>query len=166
MFAPVYQSLQPAMRSQSIWRLGATASSTFARRPTLLRSYATPVEYLPKEADPQLNGYPELPRTSLQTRSPYGWWDIQGRRNYGETLHAEHDQLDMFGPDISKVPPRTAARQLGIASASLLAFAWIVYTFKPESPAVPRQYPYSGLVKELGGLQENKALEESSDEEE
>ena len=27
----------------------------------------------------------------------------------------------------------------------------------PERPVVPRQYPYDGLVKELGGLEENKS---------
>ncbi|OBZ72491.1 hypothetical protein A0H81_07596 [Grifola frondosa] len=33
-------------------------------------------------------------------------------------------------------------------------------------PGVPRQYPYSGLVTELGGLEENKARPESESEDE
>jgi NADH-ubiquinone oxidoreductase ASHI subunit (CI-ASHI or NDUFB8) len=52
------------------------------------RAYSTPIEYdpRPREPDPQLNGYPELPYVNLQHRPPKGWWDIQGRRNFGETV--------------------------------------------------------------------------------
>lgn len=36
--------------------------------------------------DPQIGDYPNLPRYSAQTRGPYGWWDPQDKRNFGETV--------------------------------------------------------------------------------
>jgi hypothetical protein len=55
------------------------------RRPavSLTRSYSALTQ---KEVDPQLNGYPQLPNESRQSLSPYGWWDIQMRRNFGDTV--------------------------------------------------------------------------------
>ena len=51
-----------------------------------LRRYATPAVFHKKELDPQLNGYPQLPDVSRQTLPPRGWWDIQMRRNLGDTV--------------------------------------------------------------------------------
>lgn len=36
--------------------------------------------------DPQIGDYPNLPRWSAQERGPYGWWDPQDKRNFGETV--------------------------------------------------------------------------------
>ena len=36
--------------------------------------------------DPQIGDYPNLPRNSTQARGPYGWWDPQDKRNFGETV--------------------------------------------------------------------------------
>lgn len=33
-----------------------------------------------------MNGYPQLPNESLQNRYPFGWWDIQERKNFGEVV--------------------------------------------------------------------------------
>lgn len=75
-------------------------------------------------------------------------------------MHEQYDLLDMFGPDIPSVPPESALKQVTAVFLGFAAFGWIVYKFAPESPAVPRGYPFSGLVKELGGMEENKAREE------
>lgn len=48
------------------------------------RSYATPVEFSEGTADPQLNGYPQLPVSSAQRLPAKGWWDVQDRRNFGD----------------------------------------------------------------------------------
>jgi len=88
-----------------------------------------------------------------------GWWDLQGRRNFGETMHEEHDLLDMWSPDVSPIPASSALKQLALVTLGLIGFGYVVYKSAPESPAIPRQYPFSGLVKELGGLEENKARE-------
>ena len=33
-----------------------------------------------------LGSYPKLPDISAQTKEPFGWWDIQERRNFGDTV--------------------------------------------------------------------------------
>ena len=63
----------------------------------------------------------------------------------------------MWGPDAPVVPPPTALRHFIIAFSSIAAFGMFCkYALVPERPAVPREYPFNGLVKELGGLEENK----------
>lgn len=42
--------------------------------------------YEPKEKDPQIGDYPNLPWVNKQLRTPIGWWDNQERRNYGEPV--------------------------------------------------------------------------------
>lgn len=37
-------------------------------------------------ADITVHGYPQLPAINLQTRSPYGWWDQQERKNFDEVV--------------------------------------------------------------------------------
>jgi NADH dehydrogenase (ubiquinone) 1 beta subcomplex subunit 8 len=64
----------------------------------------------------------------------------------------------MWGPDIPNVPPRTALFQFTLATLAFVGFGFLAKAaLVPDRPAVPRQYPFSGLVTELGGLEENKA---------
>ena len=63
----------------------------------------------------------------------------------------------MWGPDAPVVPPNEALRHFTYACLGFVGFGLFVRFFLvPERPAVPREYPYDGLVKELGGLEENK----------
>jgi len=63
----------------------------------------------------------------------------------------------MWGPDTPPVPPHKALFQLSLAISAFVGFGFLCkYTLIPERPTVPREYPYSGLVRELGGLEENK----------
>lgn len=63
----------------------------------------------------------------------------------------------MWGPDIPHVDPATALRHFTIAASGFVAFGLLCnYALVPERPAIPRQFPFDGLVKELGGLEENK----------
>jgi len=163
---------QPALVLRSI-RLARVTQPHFSRW------YATPVEYKPQEKDPQLGDYPQLPWVSNQLRPPKGWWDNQMRRNYGEVvcpnswrfsqaartdslsfsqIHEEDDALNMWSPDAPPpVEPSFALGQFTLAAIGITAFAYYVYHNVPERPSIPREYPFSGLIKELGGLEENKA---------
>jgi len=138
-----------------------------------LRRYATPANpgqehrYLAPAEEPepeyknqensQVGDYPHLSNTSRQTLPAYGWWDQQNRRNYGDPLHEQEDIVGMWGPDAPHVPPPTALKHFGVAVLCWLAFAFSVSFFVPKRDAVPRSYPYDGLLLEQGGLEANKA---------
>ena len=62
----------------------------------------------------------------------------------------------MWGPDIPVVPGPTALRWFSIATLGFVTFGIICNYAHPEIPAVRREYPFSGLVSELGDLEANK----------
>jgi hypothetical protein len=63
----------------------------------------------------------------------------------------------VWGPDVSPIPPQKALFQLSLAALGFVGFGFFCkYALVPDRPAVPREYPFSGLVRELGGLEENK----------
>ena len=77
--------------------------------------------------------------------------------NSQRQMHEREELFSMWGPDIPHVDPSTALRHFTIAASGFVAFGLLCnYVLIPERPAVPRQYPFDGLVKELGGLEENK----------
>ncbi|TDL25800.1 hypothetical protein BD410DRAFT_784825 [Rickenella mellea] len=142
------------------------AANSLPRIAQQSRNYATPIPFQPQqtpsnEKDPQLGDYPDLPYVSKQLRPPSGWWDPQMRRNFGELPHEKEEILSMFAPDVPPLPPRTALFQFTLAVLGFVGIGYLSKSLVPERPAVPREYPFSGLVKELGGLEENKALPET-----
>lgn len=54
------------------------------------------------------------------------------------------------------MPPSTALFQFGVAATIFGSIMLAAYALTPEVPVVRREYPYDGLVKELGGLEENR----------
>ncbi|KIL67527.1 hypothetical protein M378DRAFT_159340 [Amanita muscaria Koide BX008] len=121
------------------------------------RAYSSPTE----ERDPQLNGYPQLPWVSRQTLPPKGWQDEQMRRNFGDTLHEQDEVLSVWGPDPAPLPIAEARKQFILAALGFVGVGFFIKEYlTPEPPAVRRQYPFDGLVKELGGETENKARAE------
>ena len=71
-------------------------------------------------------------------------------------MHEQEEVLSMWGPDIPVVPAPTAARWFAIATLGFVSFGVLCNYGHPEMPAVRREYPYGGLVTELGGLEDNK----------
>ena len=57
----------------------------------------------------------------------------------------------MWGPDAPVVPPRRALNEFLIACGVFGSIAGLCWMFMPARPAIPREYPFSGLEKELGG---------------
>lgn len=62
----------------------------------------------------------------------------------------------MWGPDVPVVPTQTAARWFSIAVLGFVSFGVFCSYVRPEIPAVRREYPFSGLVSELGSFEDNK----------
>ncbi|KAI0783665.1 Ndufb8, NADH dehydrogenase 19kDa subunit [Abortiporus biennis] len=155
------------MQSTVLAARHAAGRRVAALRSVAVRSIAsssTPVPLVKEEEDPQLAGYPVLPWVSKQTRPALGWEDWQMRRNFGETLHEKEEILSMWGPDAPNIPPPIALRWFSIAVLSFVTFGVATkYLLVPDRPAVAREYPFSGLVTELGGLEENKARVEEVD---
>ena len=72
--------------------------------------------------------------------------------------HENEDILGMWGPDAAPLPPNVALRWFSIAVAGFVSFGFLAkYALVADRPAIPREYPFSGLVTELGGLEENQA---------
>ncbi|CAO3610424.1 unnamed protein product [Cunninghamella blakesleeana] len=90
--------------------------------------------------DPQIGDYPNLPRKSVQTRGPFGWWDPQDK----------HELFGVWAPDLHHYSPYKALAQLVLAAGLFAGAAGIIYKTYPEPPAVKRTYPYEGLKKDLG----------------
>ncbi|TFL04201.1 hypothetical protein BDV98DRAFT_591049 [Pterulicium gracile] len=117
-------------------------------------------------AEPIVQNYPVLPEVSRQRLSPFGWTDMLERRNHGDVVHAKHELLSMWGPDVPVIEPHVALRRLALAMLGFISLGAFVKTaMTPEHPAVRREYPFSGLSRELGGPEENQAREESLEEE-
>ncbi|KZT29751.1 hypothetical protein NEOLEDRAFT_1084521 [Neolentinus lepideus HHB14362 ss-1] len=149
-------AVRSVARPSRAWRHAPSASSrTFSNVPA--RQHPVPATYKnPEMDDPQLNGYPRLPYVSRQYLPPKGWDDPQMRRNFGDTMHEQEEILSMWGPDIPVVPPQTALLHFGLAVLGFVGIGVICVALTPDIPALRRQYPYDGLKKELGGLEENK----------
>ena len=59
----------------------------------------------------------------------------------------------MWGPDAAPLPPNVALRWFSIAVAGFVSFGFLAkYALVPDRPAIPREYPFSGLVTELGEI--------------
>ena len=64
----------------------------------------------------------------------------------------------MWGPDVHQIPPNVALKQFTFAFTLFGGIMLLSYFATPSKPVVPREYPFDGLVKELGGLEENKVM--------
>ncbi|KAF5359196.1 hypothetical protein D9756_003117 [Leucocoprinus leucothites] len=154
----------------SLLRPTLLAARRAAAQHAAARSYVTkPNPEVPDydTVDP-VPDYPQLPWSSRQNLPAKGWDDMLLRRNYGDPLHEQEEVLSMWGPDIppAGLTAQSALRQLLLAFAGFATLGFVIKNYAiPERPAAPREFPYDGLVKELGGVEELKSNPESLDEE-
>ncbi|OMJ18344.1 NADH dehydrogenase [ubiquinone] 1 beta subcomplex subunit 8, mitochondrial [Smittium culicis] len=138
----------------------AAAASRLARIPANARFYATKKEYY-VDKDAQIGDYPNLPWIKAEEKTPYGWWDRQNRRNFGEVVHEHEDILGMQSNSVYYHPPWSKVLLQWVGFVSLLAGgAFLVYYIVPPPVAVPKFYPFNGLEKEMGGCK-NRSLSDS-----
>lgn len=68
----------------------------------------------------------------------------------------EHEVLSVWSYDHYAMSGGEAVKQLSVAVAVFGLLLTAIYAAKPEVPMVRREYPYSGLIRELGSIEENK----------
>ncbi|CAG8484353.1 5877_t:CDS:2 [Diversispora eburnea] len=119
--------------------------------PKIARRYYKPEPPKYYTNDPQIGDYPNLPFESKFKRSPYGWWDEQERRNFGESFHEQEDAINVWAFDIYDCHIPTALKQMATFFLGVGVLAIIITVTVPERPAVPKTYPYDNLRVELGG---------------
>ncbi|EPS43195.1 hypothetical protein H072_2825 [Dactylellina haptotyla CBS 200.50] len=121
----------------------------------------------PEIDDPGMNdGYSltQPPPIKRQFRDPYQkWWDPQERRNFGEPVHEDEDQLGIFTPyEYTVATPKQAGIAFGCFIAAALTLCGVIYQFYPDKPAIPREFPDNGLETALGGKGATLARPEGS----
>jgi NADH dehydrogenase (ubiquinone) 1 beta subcomplex subunit 8 len=137
----------------------------YSSKPT---SGTVPVANSPKElaeaaeeetTDASQETYPDVPAELYHYRDPDAPWDDkQNRRNFGEPLNIDDDELNMWSPHYyDQVSDMTALKWQGIFFGTVGAFSALVYFFfYPERNATPRSFP-DGLAKDLGARNEEDA---------
>ncbi|KAF3762722.1 hypothetical protein M406DRAFT_357564 [Cryphonectria parasitica EP155] len=114
---------------------------------------------LTEAEDPNMNGgYVQPPPIKRQFRDPHGdWWDKQERRNFGEPVHEDYDQLGMFTPyEYTWVAPGKGFFQVGVFIAAFLSLCYAIKLTYPDRVSFPRDFD-GGLERELGGAGAVKA---------
>lgn len=100
-----------------------------------------------------LGDYPRnIPFQWTGLKHPSKYWDVQGRRNYGDLLHDQDNMTDWLG--IGAEPASTPHLiTLVKVALGLGLMATLISIWDPAShwEAAERDYPFDGLRVELGG---------------
>ncbi|KAI8820726.1 uncharacterized protein EV422DRAFT_529901 [Fimicolochytrium jonesii] len=99
-----------------------------------------------------IGDYPHVKPQFALLRNPFGYWDQQGRRDYGEILY-DHDQFTdiwSIGPEVHWWEPFKHAAQV---LAAIAGMGVLVHWWDPAEHLwfAEKDYPYDGLRVELGG---------------
>lgn len=71
-------------------------------------------------------------------------------------MHEQEEVLSMWGPDVPVVAPNIALRWFTLATLGFVGIGLFAKWAAADMPAVRREYPFSGLVTELGGYEANQ----------
>ncbi|KAI0737082.1 hypothetical protein C8Q80DRAFT_1276687 [Daedaleopsis nitida] len=84
--------------------------------------------------------------------------------NFGEPMHEQEEVLSMWGPDVplSRLkPPRAGSRSPSLGSSASGSSA----AMSTQQCRNPSEYPFSGLVSELGGTRRIRVEQDTEAEE-
>lgn len=79
-------------------------------------------------------GYPKIPEQYAVLRDPHTYWDVQGRRNYGELL-SDHDNFTEvwgIGPEMNTKLPQLAMLKMMVY---IVGISGLIYIWGPEGHA-------------------------------
>ncbi len=79
-----------------------------------------------------IGNYPRLPATYTNLKNPYSYWDVQGRRNYGEIIHDQDLFTDAWGIGAEQSP--AFGMKLLFQSAAFVGLIAVgVWVWNPEN---------------------------------
>ncbi|KAJ1981341.1 hypothetical protein H4R34_002107 [Dimargaris verticillata] len=103
------------------------------------------------DPDPQIGDYPNLPHVTAQEKEPFGWDDMQDRRNFGDPIQEQDEVLAAWAPTLHPGNTRTVLRDWSVFVAFIGLLSGFVYATYPEPHFEPRALPFDGMRVELGG---------------
>ncbi|KAF9189611.1 hypothetical protein BGZ51_009430 [Haplosporangium sp. Z 767] len=101
----------------------------------------------------QIGSYPNIPMYNQQWRDgtpSSGYWDLQDRRRFGETVPEEDEVLNIFSPDVYDFPVSLGLKGILAAAAAFMGFGYLLNATRPEPHFTRRTYPDDGLLDALG----------------
>jgi hypothetical protein len=81
-----------------------------------------------------IGNYPRLKATYANLKDPYSYWDVQGRRNYGEIIHDQDLFTDPWGIG-SEQSPIFGLKLLAQAAGFVGLVCFAVWVYNPENRA-------------------------------
>jgi len=129
------------------WKPGPYPT-TDAEKAAAAKKYGLlPEDYKPQPDDGFGEGdYPDLPDTPIDTRDPYGDYDMpKYRRNYGEPLYSDQDCQDEARYNPQAVWPYSYAFMSGCFFTVVLGFAGLNYMWRNKTNVkcvFKQQYPF------------------------
>ncbi|ODQ81750.1 hypothetical protein BABINDRAFT_174361 [Babjeviella inositovora NRRL Y-12698] len=133
---------RPSVRSVSLARFNSHAAPAKATKPAVkeFTQQATQEDY-------------------YQLRSPYAKWDDpQNRRNFNEPVSDKYDFYEMWTADVYTTTSDKQAVRWFLTYVGVFAGACYGLSFLFDGKiAMPRNYPYGGLARELGARNAEEA---------
>jgi hypothetical protein len=93
------------------------------------------IDNRPFDIDPPIGEYPKLVQQWTSLKDPFGYWDRQGRRNYGEILHDMDNFTDIWSIGAEQSPTH-ARRALFRSVGFVLVVCGLVYAWDPAKHAL------------------------------
>ncbi|KAI9595919.1 hypothetical protein BDF19DRAFT_413380 [Syncephalis fuscata] len=153
-YRSILQAASTARRQCSLKHstaLNTNAVRVFSTRTVVARSGEARFPGEKVTSDPQIGDYPNLPWVHYEDKNPLKYWDRQGRRNLGDTVHEQDELLNAFSADIQPLTAGRALFQLGVFASGIATICLAIkYLCQRHHMQTKRTYPYDGLSKELG----------------
>lgn len=84
-------------------------------------------------------------------RDPYSYWDMQGRRNYGEVVYDHDEMTDVWGigPEMDARGPIRSWLTMAAYTLGVLGLVWL-WDPQSKAPWAEREFPFDNLKEERG----------------
>ncbi|KAK2580892.1 hypothetical protein KPH14_005962 [Odynerus spinipes] len=109
-----------------------------------------PREYKPYPAEENYGDYPQLPFVGAEARDPNYPWDFpELRRNFGEPLHIEEDQIgeDRYSAGVRRMVSTEGVIAMFGGTVLVFGTLFAIFQYYPWfQPVMKKQYPKQGVT--------------------